>query len=170
MSAAAVVAVLDGLASAGVQVSVAGGWAVDALLGRVTRVHADLDLAVDAGSIERATAVLESMGLAIIEDERPGRLALAGADRSVDLHPVVWDAGGTGRQTSREGVVFVYPPGSTDAVGRIDGRTVRCLTPELLVTFHLGYEPRAVDRQDMAALADAFDLDLPGPYGTDKTE
>jgi hypothetical protein len=38
------------------------------------------------------------------------------------------------------------------------------LTPELLVAFHLGYEPRAIDRNDMAALAERYALKLPDPY------
>jgi lincosamide nucleotidyltransferase A/C/D/E len=164
MPADAVVAVVDALRGAGVDATIAGGWAVDALLGRMTREHDDLDLAVDADDVDRALEVLAGLGLGVIADERPGRLVLGDGVRSVDLHPVVWDESGTGHQASRSGVVFVYPPGSTAAVGRIRGRDVRCLTPVLLVTFHLGYEPRAVDRADMAALAETFGLELPAPY------
>ena len=162
ISEADVLVVLDGLARAGVSVSVAGGWAMDALLGRVTREHGDLDLALDAASIEPAVAALADLGLGVEHDQRPARLAMGDGRRSVDLHPVVWDGSGTGRQAGLAGEVFVYPPGSTDAVGRIGGRSVRCLSPELLVTFHLGYEPRAIDRHDMAALAEAFGLGAAG--------
>jgi hypothetical protein len=42
---------------------------------------------------------------------------------------------------------------------------MRCLTPQLLVRFHEGYEPRDVDRHDLAALAVEFGLALPPPYG-----
>jgi lincosamide nucleotidyltransferase A/C/D/E len=164
MSADAVVTLLDALGDAGVEVAVAGGWAVDALVGRATREHGDLDLAVEAGDAERAAATMRGLGFRVVADELPGRLVLGDGVRSVDLHPVVRDASGIGRQTSRDGEVFVYPPGSTDAAGVIGGRSVRCLTPELLVTFHLGYEPRPIDRADMAALAEAFDLALPAPY------
>ena len=164
MTEEAVVTVLDAIDAIGVEVSVAGGWAVDALLGRVTRPHDDLDLALDAAAVDRAAAVLDDLGLHVEADERPARLALGDGVRSVDLHPVVWDAGGTGRQSGLAGEVFVYPPGSADAAGRIGGRVVRCLTPRLLLAFHLGYEPRMIDRADMAALADAFGLELPAPY------
>lgn len=164
MSAEAVIAALDTLDDAAVEVTVAGGWAIDALLARETREHDDLDLAVDAGDVERATATLSGIGLVVVADELPGRLVLGDGVRSVDLHPIVRDASGSGRQTSRDGETFVYPPGSTDAAGVIGGLRVRCLTPELLVTFHLGYEPRPIDRADMAALAEAFGLALPAPY------
>lgn len=159
-----VVEVLDRLEVAGVGASVAGGWAIDALLGRATREHGDLDLAVDAEDIDRAIQALGILGLRIEKDERPARLVLGDGRRAVDLHPVLWDADGTGRQSTETGGEFVYPPGSTSSIGRIGDRAVRCLTPELLVTFHLGYEPRDVDGRDMAALAARYRLALPDPY------
>jgi lincosamide nucleotidyltransferase A/C/D/E len=164
ISAEEVIDVLDRLEGAGIGASVAGGWAIDALLGRVTREHGDLDLAIDADEIDQAIEALEAVGLNVKVDERPARLALGDRRRSVDLHPVRWGADGTGRQSTGTGGEFIYPPGSSRAVGRIGGREVRCLSPELLVTFHLGYEPRDIDRNDMAALADAFGLQLPDPY------
>jgi lincosamide nucleotidyltransferase A/C/D/E len=39
-----------------------------------------------------------------------------------------------------------------DALGRIAGRAVPCLTPELQLRFHLGYEPGPTDRHDVALL------------------
>jgi lincosamide nucleotidyltransferase A/C/D/E len=169
ISAEEVVDLLDRLEAAGVEASVAGGWAVDALLGRVTREHGDLDLAVDASEIDHAIEALDTGGLSVEVDERPARLALGDGRRSVDLHPVRWEADGTGRQSTGAGGEFVYPPGSSRAVGRIGSRDVRCLTPELLVTFHLGYEPRDIDRNDMAALAERYGLELPEPYRGEAT-
>ena len=159
-----VLAVIDVLEERAIPVSVAGGWAVDALVGRVTREHGDLDLAIDTTLVDRAVGVLGRIGLRVDVDERPARLALGDGRRAVDLHPVVWGSDGTGIQDGFGGERFTYPPGSTDAAGRIGGRTVRCLTPQLLIAFHLGYEPRPIDRQDMAALARQFDLELPPPY------
>ena len=164
MREADVLDVLEQLEASSIAVSIAGGWAVDALLGRVTREHDDLDLAIDAGDVERAVAGLGDIGLAVETDERPARLSLGDGTRSVDLHPVEWDATGTGRQAGLTSEPYIYPPGSTGAVGRIGPRTVRCLTPALLLDFHLGYEPRAIDRQDMDALAERFGLALPPPY------
>jgi lincosamide nucleotidyltransferase A/C/D/E len=43
-----VLGVLADLTEAGCSVWVAGGWGVDALVGRQTRSHRDLDLALDA--------------------------------------------------------------------------------------------------------------------------
>jgi lincosamide nucleotidyltransferase A/C/D/E len=166
MGAEDVIDILDRLAAAGIGASVAGGWAIDALLGRVTREHGDLDLAVDAMDIDLAIEALAAAGLRVEVDERPARLSLGDGVRAVDLHPVRWDADGTGRQSTGTGGEFVYPPGSTEGRGSIGGREVRCLTPELLVMFHLGYEPRGIDRRDMAALAERYGLELPAPYET----
>jgi len=159
-----VLAVLDILEDGAIPVSVAGGWAVDALLGRVTREHGDLDLAIDTTLVDDAVRALARLGLPPALDERPARLVLSDGRRAVDLHPVAWGVDGTGLQVGLGRERFVYPPGSADAVGHIGGRTVRCLTPELLIGFHLGYEPRSIDRQDLAALARRFDVELPPPY------
>jgi len=160
-----VLLVLETLEGSGVPVAVAGGWAIDALVGRVTRDHGDLDLAIDVDDVERAIAALGGIGVAVRADERPARIVLGDARRSVDLHPVRWDATGTGRQQGFDGEVFVYPPGSTGSEGRIGGRPVRCLSPELLMRFHFGYEPRDIDRRDMATLATHLGIPLPEPYG-----
>ena len=159
-----VITVLDVLEDSAIPVSVAGGWAVDALLGRVTREHGDLDLAIDATLVDEAVEALGRIGLLSELDERLARLVLGDGRRAVDLHPIAWGPDGAGVQEGLAGECFVYPPGSTDAVGRIGDRPVRCLTPQLLMAFHLGYEPRQVDRDDMAALARHFDLALPPPY------
>ena len=48
--------------------------------------------------------------------------------------------------------------------GRLLGRAVPCLTAEVQLEHHCGYQPRERDRLDMAALAEAFGLTLPSPY------
>ena len=62
MTADDVLSVLAGLAEAGVDVVVDGGWGVDALLGEETRPHSDLDLALDRDSVGLARRVLEEDG------------------------------------------------------------------------------------------------------------
>lgn len=159
-----VLSVLDSLAAAGVAASVGGGWGVDALLGREARPHADVDLAVDADLVPVALDALARLGLEVVLDQRPARIVVGDGRRSVDLHPIRFAPDGTGRQAGLRGETFVYPPGSLEARGRVGGREVRCCTPELQLEFHAGYEPRDVDRGDMAALAAAYGLELPAAY------
>ena len=49
-------------------------------------------------------------------------------------------------------------------VGSIAQRRVRCLTPELQLRQHLGYEPDADDHHDMRRLPERFQLELRPPY------
>ena len=164
MEAAEVLRVLDALETAGVTAGVSGGWGIDALLRRETRLHGDVDLGVASDAVDAAVAALQGLGYELAADERPARVVLDGPDGKVDLHPIVMQPSGTGVQTGFEGQTFEYPPSSLDAEGEIGGRIVRCATPALQVAFHRGYQPREHDRLDMAALAKAFDLTLEPPY------
>ncbi len=152
MGAGDVLVVLDRLADAGCRVWISGGWGVDALVGRQSRTHRDLDLAVDATDEVVAMMVLESAGFVIETDWRPVRVELAASGRQwVDLHPVMFRADGVGIQSDLGGGQFVYPPGCFVS-GAIGGRGVPCLSVDQQIAFHTGYEPRAVDRADLELL------------------
>jgi lincosamide nucleotidyltransferase A/C/D/E len=159
-----VLAVTDALLDSGLDVWIAGGWAVDAVVGETTRPHRDLDLAVRSGHLDAAIDELGRLGFVSTLDLRPVRLVMeALGGRSVDLHPVTFDATGFGRQVGSEGRVYEYPENGF-GFGTIGGRTVPCLTAEQLVRFHLGYEPLDHDRQDMALLRDRLGVEVPPPY------
>lgn len=164
MEATEVLRVLAVLDAADVHAGLTGGWGVDALLGRETRLHGDVDLGVPAEAVDAAVDALVEIGYAVTLDQRPARLVLVGSAGQVDLHPIVWGPNGTGVQTGFDGETFEYPPGSLDAEGSIAGQAVRCATPSLQLTFHERYVPRDHDRADMAALAEEFGLPLPPAY------
>lgn len=152
MDASEVHRVLEALAGAGCRVWVAGGWGVDALAGRQTRPHRDLDLALDATGEAAALGALTAHGYAVETDWRPVRVELAAPGaRWVDLHPVVFDAAGRGTQAGLDGTTFAYPAGCL-VTGTIGGREVGCLSVAQQVAFHTGYPPRDVDLADLALL------------------
>lgn len=157
--------VLDRLAGAGVRCWLDGGWGVDALVGRQTRPHDDLDLVVALDNVERATDALADLGFAVTGSELPTRLVLA-ADhgRALDIHPVTFTPEGDGLQRLQDGRVFAYPAAGFGAVGYVADRPVRCLSVDVQVLVHLGYPPDDVDRHDMRHLREAFGIDLPEPY------
>ncbi len=154
MQAVEVHAVLADLERAGCRAWVAAGSGVDALVGRQTRGHRDLDLAVDARQEAPALAALLSRGYRVETDRRPVRLELEATGRGwVDLNPVVFDAAGHRRQSGLDGGVFHYPAGAFTE-GRLDGTRAPCLTRKQQVLFRNGYQPRDVDRHDLRLMED----------------
>jgi lincosamide nucleotidyltransferase A/C/D/E len=161
-----VLGVLDVLEADGLKVWLDGGWGVDALLGRETRRHGDVDLVVELAALALIVAALGTLGFTVAEDHSPVRLVLQAADaRQADLHPVVFDEEGTGwqRGASPDGSDCPYSAAGFGQ-GRILGRSVPCLGPELQLEHHSGYPPRDHDRVDMTHLAHHFGLTLPPPY------
>lgn len=148
-----VLAVTGALEKVGARFWVAGGWGVDALVGRVTRPHRDLDLAVAAEDLDRAVQRLAALGYLPETDWLPVRLELAApGGRWVDLHPVVFDGHGDGRQAGLDGATFAYP--AADLVeGVLGGSVLPCLSAARQHAFHTGYPPRPQDLHDLALLA-----------------
>jgi lincosamide nucleotidyltransferase A/C/D/E len=163
-----VLMVLDRLDRDGLGVWLDGGWGVDALLGRHSRPHRDLDLVIARDDFAAARDALAGLGFRHDPAAMPGlpaRLVLVGAGgRQIDLHPVVFDAHGNGWQELGDGAWGAYPAEGLTGVGTVGGRQVRCLTPELQVRHHLGYPLGATDRHDLALLAERFGVAVP-PVG-----
>ncbi|MEO6469207.1 MAG: AAA family ATPase, partial [Acidimicrobiia bacterium] len=148
--------ILDVLERVEVRAWVEGGWGIDALAGRETRAHGDLDLAVDtaADGFERAVAALTPDGYEWGVNDLPIRLVLEAADgRSVDLHPIRFEADGAAYQRGHDRE-YRYPA-DCFTIGRIDGREVACLGVRIQREFHSGYVPRSVDRHDLPLLDEA---------------
>jgi lincosamide nucleotidyltransferase A/C/D/E len=126
---------------------VAGGWGVDALAGRQTRRHYDLDLVIsDAGhSMTRLAAVLDGAGFKRgVTEHSPGM-------------PMPWRH--YWRRDDGAGIEVMpvdlhAPPFTAEsfAVGMIDGHPVPCLSGATQLTLHSGYPLREVDAQDIAVL------------------
>ena len=167
MTAAEAVAVLDLLTGAGMEPVVDGGWAVDSVLGRQTRDHGDLDLCIAADQVDRALQLLDQRGYSVMEDGRPTRLELrsrGGVGPQVDLHPLVFDSKGNGVQRLSAQSSFTYPAAGLAGRGSIAGRPVRCLTPELQLACHQGYEPDEDDYDDVGELAAILGILPPSPF------
>lgn len=157
-----VLAALDG---AGVRVSLEGGWGVDALTGRKTREHDDLDLAVAREDWDAAASALGALGFAHDEAASPGlpaRLVLRdGVGRVIDLHPLVFDAAGNGWLELPEGGWSLHPADLLWHEGAVGGGAVSCVAPELQLRFHPGYRWRKRDVDDLRVLAASYGIPLP---------
>ncbi|MGI8418313.1 MAG: nucleotidyltransferase domain-containing protein [Nakamurella sp.] len=147
-----VLRVLDLLRTNAIAHWIGGGWGVDALSGRQTRVHDDLDLAVDQERLDDTVVMLRADGYLPETDWLPVRLQLhKHGVGGVDLHPLELDAGGSGRQAGPDGTHFDYPAADL-GIGWLDGRTVPSISARLQREFHHGYELRDKDTHDLGIL------------------
>jgi lincosamide nucleotidyltransferase A/C/D/E len=96
MPAEIVLGTIDAVHAAGVQCWLGGGWRVDALVGKHTRTHHDLDLIVEHRDMRRAVQVMRELGYwewYRVEPEAPLFTQIVFTDhhvagRAVDLHPL----------------------------------------------------------------------------------
>ncbi len=154
----------------GIKVWIDGGWGVDALLGRQTRPHNDLDIAIEKKNVSKLREFLESQGYKEVKLEisKPHNFVL-GDDKGhkIDVHVIVFDDKGNGIYGPVENGLM-YPAGSLTGVGQIEGHTVRCISPEHMVKFHSEYELKEKDFQDVSALCKKFGINLPEEYSSFK--
>ena len=127
----------------GVRCWVMGGWGVDALLGRVTREHKDLDLLVLISDLPRYAQVVRGNGFGrklewsesqpIDVDGLPFDSAFVDAHRDgreIDVHVIDVDHEGAVVQFHTE--PWPLPRGAVSGSGTIEGMTVRAVFPETL--------------------------------------
>jgi lincosamide nucleotidyltransferase A/C/D/E len=153
MEAEHVVELVDLLERSGIAVWLDGGWGVDALVGRQTRPHDDLDLVAELSDVPELQSLLAERGYVLRGGGAPMSFELIDVDgRQVDVHPVVFDEGGDGIYRMRTGANWVYPASGFAGRGSVLGRPVRCLTPEVQLLCHADYELDADDLHDIALL------------------
>jgi len=165
MTAADVAEIMDILENAGIDVWLDGGWAIDALLGKQTRPHEDLDVVVALSQIDKIKSELATEGFSVTEDELPTRLVLKDTrGRQIDFHTVTFDSEGGGVQVLQNGRSYRYPPQGFTAMGEVNGRRMKCLSAEVQAECHYGYEPDEKDWHDMKILRQHFGIKIYSPY------
>ena len=162
MDAKSVVDVVDSLEQNGIGVWIDGGWGVDALLGTETREHDDLDLVTEIRHADRTVELLGGLGYELVAGRAPNSFVLVDAvGRQVDVHPVVFDEAGGGLYQMEGGRNWTYPAQGFSGRGSVAGRAVRCLSPEVQVVVHAGYELDEKDFRELRLLRDRFGVSLP---------
>ncbi|MGH3032578.1 MAG: nucleotidyltransferase domain-containing protein [Gaiellaceae bacterium] len=162
MSAPSALEVIELLEGAGIDVWIDGGWGVDALLGRETREHDDVDLVAELGDSERIIELLHGLGYELVEGAPPRSFVLVdGLGRQVDVHPVAFDTKGGGVYEMEGGRIWVYPSEGFSGRGSVEERPVRCLSPEVQVIVHAGYELTDKDYRELHLLRERFGVEPP---------
>ena len=124
---------------------------------------------VDLDETDSAISALALLGFRVEVDDRPTRLVLNASDgKRIDFHPLVFDEEGNGMQIGAgpNGGDAIYPRRGLLGKGTVGGRGVSCLTPELLLRHHTGYEPTPKDRRNVRLLCERFGLEPPKAYTT----
>ena len=82
MSAEAAVNLLQLFDSAGIDVWLDGGWAVDAALGEQTRSHKDLDIILQVSDLDQLRTILADRGFRVREGGTESNFVLVDGSRS----------------------------------------------------------------------------------------
>lgn len=167
MTVTDVVAIVQLLNQNHIDVSIDGGWGVDALLGEQTRTHGDLDIAVQHRDVAQVRALLEARGYKDVprDDTRDCNFVLGdNQGHQIDVHSYTFDS------TGNHVYGVEYPADSLNGTGSVNGYPVRCIAPEWMVKFHTGYELDANDYRDVRALCQLFGIEMPSEYGKFETK
>jgi lincosamide nucleotidyltransferase A/C/D/E len=162
MDAASLIRIVDGLETAGLNVWLDGGWGVDALLGYQDREHDDLDLVAKVRDSDRIIELLQGLGYQLAAGAPPRSFVVV--DRlglQVDVHPVTFTDDGGGVFQMDDVRSWVYPAEGFSGRGSVAGRPVRCLSPEVQVLVHAGYELTRKDYRELFLLRQQFGVALP---------
>lgn len=142
MNAQDVLALYDLLRHAGIKCWIVGGWDIDALLGRESRPHKDLDILVLVEDLDSFFVLLEGHGYSLkllwpgenlwLTAERTG----ASGDRPTAF--VLADSGGR-----------VFTADALTGEGHVSGRAVSCMSVAMQLAAHTGYDLPVSHRQDV---------------------
>lgn len=145
----------------GIVVWIDGGWGVDALLGKKTREHSDLDIAVSRKENLKILKLFKNNGYK--EEKRSDSSEFMyvmknEAGNCIDVHVFEYDKNGKNIYD------IEYPLGSLTGTGIIDGQQVNCIEKNFMFKFKTGYEPKEKDLLDVRALSKKFGFELPERY------
>ncbi len=158
----------------GIHVWLLGGWGIDALLREQTRPHKDVDVLILADDVVRLRDLLEREGYRLKElwsenrwdvDAQGVEIATAfvlqdAKGREVDVHAMRLDEQGNGIP-AWEGEGLIFERQDLAGEGLIAGVAVRCITPEMQVACHTGYELPDAHRRDLELLHEKFGVAYP---------
>ena len=161
MTAQDVIKIVELLNENNIDVIIDGGWGVDSLLGKQTRSHQDLDVAVLHKDVAKIRALLEAKGFHDIpRDDTWECNFVLGDDQGhlFDLHSCTFDGAGNN--------VFgvKYPFDSLLGTGSINGHPVKCISPDWIVKFHTGYTLDGNEYHDVKLLCQKFGFEMPKEF------
>ena len=174
MQADQVVSLYVDMEARGIGLWLMGGWGIDALLGRQTRDHHDLDVLVEVAKLELLVDRLGEFGFKLMyvwddeawwvtdaawsgKDTRPTAFVYGAADgREIDVHVVGVDARGV--VATLWNCPYKMTRAGLRGRGAVAGVPVRCLTSDMQQVAHTGYELPLHHVSEMRLLAEPRDI------------
>ncbi len=162
------------LTTNGIKVWLTGGWGIDALLGKQTRSHKDLDVIMLLDDVVRMRELLRSEGYVKEELWSENQLAtdtngnetatafvlIDREGREFDVHAMTIDDQGNGIPAWKEAKDFIFKRKDLVGVGMIAGVAVQCITAESQITCHTGYELSEKQRNDIELLREKYGMEV----------
>jgi hypothetical protein len=109
-----------------------GGWAIDFMLGRITRLHSDIDIVVWARHRRRLYRVLSEAGFALVREWPPTQSDFQTHDETVSVAYLTRTP--DGRVITAGIPVWEWPPRSLGQTPRrLEGISVRVVGPRQLL-------------------------------------
>ncbi|MBN2503581.1 MAG: nucleotidyltransferase family protein [Anaerolineales bacterium] len=147
-----------------------GGWGIDALLGKQTRPHKDLDVIMLLDDVKRMCDLLAKHGYTLEMLWEENRFAVDSMGNQVatafvlqhangcqlDAHAMTLDAHGNGIPAWEEAEDFIFTQAELSGQGVITELNVPCITPESQIKCHTGYELPEKQKTDLALLQAKF--------------
>lgn len=175
-----VIRICQHLSAHHIQVWLTGGWGIDALLQEQTRPHKDLDILMLADDVVRMRDLLGRHGYGMKEIWSENRWAVDlhgteiptafvlqdGEGREVDAHAMRLDEQGNGMPAwVAEEIIFQRQ--DLGGEGVIAGVAVRCISPELQLLLHTGYDLPREQVRDLELLREWLGIEhSEAPCGT----
>jgi lincosamide nucleotidyltransferase A/C/D/E len=173
-----VITIYQRLLDNGIQVWLTGGWGIDALLEEQTRPHKDLDVIMLLDDVVRTRELLGRDGYDLKElwSENRWTVDVLGTEtatafvlqdsegREFDAHAIRLDDRGNGIPAWANDERLVFKREDLAGEGCIGGFTVRCLSPEMQVLCHTGYELPDKQLRDLKQLHARFGVGYPSEH------
>jgi lincosamide nucleotidyltransferase A/C/D/E len=158
-----------------IQVWLTGGWGIDALLGKQTRSHKDLDVIMLLADVPALFDILKMQGYTPgriweenrwLEDENGNQIATAFVLRDsqgyeLDVHAFCFDQYDNGIPAWEVTDDFIFTKDDLSGIGSIAGFSVQCITAQSQMVCHTGYELPERHLQDLRLLQEKFNLEYP---------
>lgn len=165
-----VIRIYKRLSTNGIRLWLTGGWGIDDLIGEQTRDHKDLDVLIRLDDVVRTRELLSRDGYGVKElwsenqwVKDADRVEVATAfvlqdpeGREIDAHALRFDDRGDGIPAWNDTEGFIFTEQDLAGEGSIAGFAISCISFEMQLKCHTGYQLPKSQVRDLELLNKKF--------------